>query len=84
MRQGFRNVVADLDVGAPELLAVLAVESETCGFLPDRRPIIDDSRYLVCISGVGGERNDRYQTLAEGCARCSPVGQPSSPITSRP
>ena len=44
-RQGFRNVVADLDVGAPELLAVLAVESKTCGFLPDRRPIIDDSRY---------------------------------------
>ncbi len=45
-RQGFRTVVADLGVGVAELLAVLAVESKTCGFLPDRRPIILFERHL--------------------------------------
>ena len=45
-RPGFRAVVADLGVGVPELLAVLAVESKTCGFLPDRRPIILFERHL--------------------------------------
>lgn len=39
-RTGFRAVMAALDVAAPELLAVLAVESRGCGFLPDRRPKI--------------------------------------------
>jgi hypothetical protein len=39
-RTGFRTVMARLDVAAPELLAVLAVESRGCGFLPDRRPKI--------------------------------------------
>ena len=45
-REGFRSVVADLGVGVAELLAVLAVESKTCGFLPDRRPIILFERHL--------------------------------------
>lgn len=45
-RPGFRAVVADLGVGVPELLAVLAVESKTCGFLPDRRPIILFERHI--------------------------------------
>ena len=39
-REGFRTVIDDLSVGVPELLAVLAVESRGCGFLPDRRPKI--------------------------------------------
>lgn len=39
-RAGFRAVMGALDVAAPELLAVLAVESRGCGFLPDRRPKI--------------------------------------------
>jgi len=45
-RQGFRAVIADLGVGVPELLAVLAVESKTCGFLSDRRPIILFERHI--------------------------------------
>ena len=32
-------------------------------------------RTTVTMNGVGGERNDRYQTLAEGFARWSPVVQ---------
>jgi hypothetical protein len=39
-KKGFRDVVSDLGVEAPAMLAVLAVESRNCGFLPDRRPII--------------------------------------------
>ena len=39
-RQGFAAVVEDLGVGVPEFVALLAVESKTCGFLPDRRPVI--------------------------------------------
>ena len=45
-RQGFRGVVSDLDIGVPELLAVLAVESKSCGFLRDRRPIILFERHI--------------------------------------
>ena len=45
-RQGFRSVVSDLGIGVPELLAVLAVESKSCGFLPDRRPIILFERHI--------------------------------------
>ncbi|MBC7939500.1 MAG: N-acetylmuramidase family protein, partial [Chitinophagaceae bacterium] len=33
-------VVESLGVGVPEFVALLAVESKTCGFLPDRRPVI--------------------------------------------
>lgn len=45
-KSGFGNVVGDLGVGVPELLAVLAVESKSCGFLPDRRPIILFERHI--------------------------------------
>lgn len=45
-KKGFRNIVADLGVGIPELLAVLAVESRNCGFLQDRRPIILFERHI--------------------------------------
>jgi hypothetical protein len=39
-RKGFLAVVNDLGVKVPELMAVLAVESKSCGFLADRRPKI--------------------------------------------
>ncbi|MBC7939543.1 MAG: DUF3380 domain-containing protein, partial [Chitinophagaceae bacterium] len=39
-REGFAAVVESLGVGVPEFVALLAVESKTCGFLPDRRPVI--------------------------------------------
>ena len=45
-KQGFGSVVDELGVGVPELLAVLAVESKSCGFLPDRRPIILFERHI--------------------------------------
>ena len=45
-KKGFGDVVGDLGVGVPELLAVLAVESKSCGFLPDRRPIILFERHI--------------------------------------
>ena len=45
-RKGFVDVIDDLEVGIAELLAVLAVESRTCGFLPDRRPIILFERHV--------------------------------------
>lgn len=45
-RKGFRDVLDDLGVEIPELLAVLAVESKSCGFLPDRRPIILFERHI--------------------------------------
>ena len=45
-KQGFRAVVNDLGIGVPELLAVLAVESKSCGYLPDRRPIILFERHI--------------------------------------
>lgn len=45
-KQGFLEVVERLQVGVPELLAVLAVESKTCGFLPDRRPLILFERHV--------------------------------------
>ncbi len=37
---GLSQVLDDLNVGVAEPLALLAVESKGCGFLPDRRPII--------------------------------------------
>ena len=39
-KQGIGAVLDDLGVGLAELLALLTVESKSCGFLPDRRPII--------------------------------------------
>lgn len=45
-KNGFRGVVADLGVGIPELLAVLAVKSRNCEFLPDHRPISVFERHI--------------------------------------
>ena len=45
-RKGFLDTVDDLEVGIPELLAVLSVESRNCGFLPDRRPVILFERHV--------------------------------------
>jgi N-acetylmuramidase len=39
-KAGVVAVLDDLGVSVPELLAVLAVESKGCGYLPDRRPVI--------------------------------------------
>jgi hypothetical protein len=39
-KPGFDAVLEDLGVGVGELLALLRVESKSCGFLPDRRPVI--------------------------------------------
>ena len=45
-KSGFAKVVEDLGVAIPALLAVLSVESKSCGFLPDRRPIILFERHI--------------------------------------
>jgi hypothetical protein len=45
-KKGFIDVINDLNVGIPELLAVLTVESKNCGFLQDRRPIILFERHI--------------------------------------
>jgi hypothetical protein len=45
-KTGFKSVVDDLGIGIPELVAVLMVESKSCGFLPDRRPIILFERHI--------------------------------------
>ncbi|MCC7274679.1 MAG: N-acetylmuramidase family protein [Alphaproteobacteria bacterium] len=43
---GLEAVRAHLDVGLPELWAVLKVETRGCGFLPDRRPLILFERHV--------------------------------------
>jgi hypothetical protein len=67
-KNGFRGVVADLGVGIPELLAVLAVESKNCGFLPDRRPIILFERHIFhkLTRGRFSERNPDISNPAAG------------------
>lgn len=43
---GLAAVASDLGVHAPEILAVLAVETRGCGYLPDRRPQILYERHI--------------------------------------
>jgi hypothetical protein len=43
---GFQKALDLLKVGAPELWAVLAVETQGCGFLQDRRPVILFERHI--------------------------------------
>lgn len=45
-KAGLMATVDDLGVDLPALVALLAVESSTCGFQPDRRPIILFERHL--------------------------------------
>lgn len=45
-RPGFEAALADLGVGMAELVAVLKVESKSCGFLPSRRPKILFERHV--------------------------------------
>jgi len=45
-RAGFDGVAGRLKVGAPELWAVLTVETRGCGFLPDKRPAILFERHV--------------------------------------
>ena len=44
--EGFASCVQSLSVKAPEIWAVLAVETSGCGFLPDRRPQILFERHV--------------------------------------
>jgi hypothetical protein len=44
--QGFASSVQSISVKAPEMWAVLAVETSGCGFLPDRRPQILFERHV--------------------------------------
>lgn len=70
-KKGFTSIVADLSVGIPELLAVLAVESRNCGFLPDRRPIILFERHIFhkLTQGRFSDRNpDISNPVAGGYA----------------
>jgi len=43
---GLAAVLAHLDIGAPAIWSVLAVETSGCGFLPDRRPKILFERHI--------------------------------------
>lgn len=45
-QQGFTDASAGLGVEAPELWAVMSVETSGCGFLPDKRPKILFERHL--------------------------------------
>lgn len=70
-KKGFMDVIAELGVGIPEMLAVLAVESKNCGFLPDRRPIILFERHIFhkLTRGRFSERNpDISNRIAGGYA----------------
>ncbi len=44
--EALATVASDLSVRAPEIWAVLAVETSGCGFLPDRRPQILFERHI--------------------------------------
>ncbi len=66
-RKGFRAIVERLGVGVPELLAVLAVESKSCGFLPDRRPIILFERHIF-HKRTGGRFSDAYPDVSNPVA----------------
>ena|SRR5712691_5700196 len=44
--QGLAEVASNLGVHAPEIWAVLAVETDGCGYLPDRRPQILYERHI--------------------------------------
>jgi len=51
-RECFHEVLADLGVGIAELVAVLKVESKSCGFQPDRRPkILFERHYFHRLTG---------------------------------
>lgn len=45
-QEGFLSVLDLLGLKAPELLAVVSVETSGCGFLPDRRPAILFERHI--------------------------------------
>ena len=54
--EGFTQVTEQLGVGAPELWALLTVETKGCGFLSDRRPVILFERHI--FSRETGSRYD--------------------------
>jgi hypothetical protein len=56
-RDGFASAAGSLGVSAPEVWAVLSVETSACGFLPDRRPTILFERHVFSRL-TGGRFND--------------------------
>ena len=56
-RDGFAGTAGSLGVSAPEVWAVLSVETSACGFLPDRRPTILFERHVFSRL-TGGRFND--------------------------
>jgi hypothetical protein len=54
---GFGQVAVSLNVKAPEIWAVFAVETSGCGFLPDRRPTILYERHIFSRL-TGGQFDD--------------------------
>ena len=51
---GFTAVAASLNVNAPEIWTVLAVETSGCGYLPDSRPQILFERHIFHKLTLGG------------------------------
>lgn len=62
-KTGFNDVLADLGIAIPQLLAVLAVESKSCGFLPDRRPIILFERHIF-HKRTGGQFSEKNPDIS--------------------
>jgi hypothetical protein len=54
---GLAAVASNLDVSAPEIWTVMAVETSGCGYLPDRRPQILFERHIFHRL-TGGEYDD--------------------------
>lgn len=61
--EGFTKATEQLGVGAPELWAILAVETRGCGFLPDRRPMILFERHIFSKE-TGGRFNISHPDIS--------------------
>ncbi len=67
--EGFSQVTEQMGIGAPELWAVLTVETRGCGFLPDRRPVILFERHIF-----SRETGGRFDTSNPDISNPSPGG----------
>jgi hypothetical protein len=68
-QSGMDQVLDVLGIGAPDMWAVLAVETRGCGFLPDRRPLILFERH-VFHRRTGG----RYDVAHPNVSSAKPGG----------
>lgn len=66
---GLADVCAQLNVGLPELWAVVSVETRGWGFLHDRRPVILFERHVFCRESSG-----RFDAQAPDLSAASPGG----------